>query len=57
MLLKGNRDEKYIRILSRDPQIFGMLFTIGNTQGRIQDYQWSIARRFVSLYVRDLLGI
>jgi len=57
MLLKGNRDEKYIRLLSREPQIFSMLFAIGNTQERIQDYQWSIARRFVSIYIRDLLGI
>jgi geranylgeranyl reductase family protein len=56
MLLKGNRNEKYIRLLSRDPQIFTMLFTIADTQGRIQDYQWKIARRFISLYIKDLLG-
>jgi len=57
MLLKGNRDEKYIRLLSRDPQIFAMLFAIADTQGRIQDYQWRIARRFLSLYIKDLLRL
>jgi flavin-dependent dehydrogenase len=55
MLLKGNHDEKYIRLLSRDPRIFTMLFTIADTQGRVQDYQWKIARRFVPLYMKDLL--
>jgi geranylgeranyl reductase family protein len=57
MLLKGNRDEKYIRLLSRDPQIFGMLFTMANTQGRIQEYQWKIIRRFIPLYMKDLFGL
>jgi flavin-dependent dehydrogenase len=57
MLLKGNRNEKYLRILSRDPQIFTMLFTIADTQGRIQEYQWRIARRFISLYMKDLLKL
>jgi flavin-dependent dehydrogenase len=56
MVLKGNRDEKYIRILSRDQQILDLLFTIANNQERIQDYQWSIMRRFASLYIKDLLG-
>jgi geranylgeranyl reductase family protein len=53
MLLKEGRDEKYIRILSKDPMIFGMLFTMANTQGRIQDYQWKILRRFIPLYLKD----
>jgi geranylgeranyl reductase family protein len=57
LLLKGNRDETYIRILSKDPQIFGMLFTMANTQGRIQDYQWKVLRRFIPLYLKDFFGI
>jgi geranylgeranyl reductase family protein len=57
MLLKEGRDETYIRILSKDPMIFGMLFTMGNTQGRIQDYQWKILRRFIPLYLKDFFRI
>lgn len=56
-LLKGDRDEKYIRLLSRDPQIIDVLLTMANTQGRIQDYKWKIVKRFIPLYVRDLLGL
>lgn len=56
MLLKGNRDEKYIRLLSRDQQIVDLLLTMA-TEGRIQEYQWKIIRRFVSLYVRDFFGL
>ena len=57
MLLKEGRDETYIRILSKDPMIFGMLFTMANTQGRIQDYQWKILRRFIPLYLKDFFRI
>ncbi len=57
LLLKENRDEKYIRLISRDPWIIDVLLTMANNQGRIQDYQWRIARRFAALYVRDLLGL
>ena len=57
MLLKEGRDETYIRILSKDPMIFGMLFTMANTQGRIQDYQWKILRRFIPLYLKDIFRI
>jgi geranylgeranyl reductase family protein len=56
MVLKGDRDEKYIRLISRDPQIVDLLLTMAKNQGRIQKYQWRIAKRFVSLYVKDLLG-
>ncbi len=56
-LLKKNRDEKYVRLLSKDPHIFGMLFSMANMQGRIQDYQWTIARRFGTVYIKDLLGL
>jgi geranylgeranyl reductase family protein len=56
MLLKGNHHEKYIRLLSRDQKIVDMLLTMANTDGRIQDYQWRVAKRFVSLYIRDFLG-
>jgi len=56
-LLKKNRDEKYIRLLSKDPHIFGMLFSMANVQGRIQDYQWTIARRFGIVYLKDILGL
>jgi len=57
MLLKKNRDETYVRILSKDPQIFGLLFTMANTGGRIQEYQWKILRRFIPLYMKDFFGI
>ncbi len=57
MLLKKERDEKYVRILSRDPQIFGLLFTMANTQGRIQEYQWKVLRRFIPMYLKDLFGM
>jgi digeranylgeranylglycerophospholipid reductase len=56
-LLKGDRDEKYIRLVSKDPRIIDELLTIANTQGRIQDYQWKIIRQFASLYIRDLFGL
>ena len=57
MLLKEGRDETYIRILSKDPMIFGMLFTMASTQGRIQDYQWKILRRFIPLYLKNFFRI
>jgi geranylgeranyl reductase family protein len=57
MVLHGNRNEKYIRLVSRDSQIIDTLLTMAETQGRIQDYQWRIAKRFISLYLRDLLGL
>lgn len=57
LLLKGNRDEKYVRLLSKDPRIIDTLLYIVNTSGRIEDYQWSIAKRFISLYIKDLFGL
>lgn len=56
-LLKGKRDEKYIRLVSKDPRIIDDLLTVANTQARIQDYQWKIIRQFASLYIRDLFGL
>jgi geranylgeranyl reductase family protein len=57
LLLKGNRDEKYVRLLSKDPRIIDTLLDIVNTSRRIEDYQWSIAKRFISLYIKDLFGL
>jgi geranylgeranyl reductase family protein len=57
MLLKGNRDEKYIRLLSQDSTLLDDVLTIAETDGKIQQHQWKIIRRFASLYVKDLFGL
>jgi geranylgeranyl reductase family protein len=57
MVLKGHRDEKYIRLLSKDTQIVDMLLNMINNQERIHDYKWKIVKRFVSIYLKDLLGM
>jgi digeranylgeranylglycerophospholipid reductase len=56
-LLKKDRDEKYIRILSKDPRFVEFLVSKLNNLERIQDYQWTIARHFVLIYLRDLVGL
>jgi flavin-dependent dehydrogenase len=56
MLLKGDRDEKYMRLLSRDQQIVDLLLTMA-TEGQIQDNQWNILKRFIPLYIKDLIGL
>jgi flavin-dependent dehydrogenase len=55
-VLLGDRDEHYIRLISKDPEIINLLFTMANKEERIQAYQWKIARRLFSLYINDLLG-
>ncbi len=56
LVLKKDHDEKYIRLLAKDPQIIKMMLTMANTQGRIEEYQWRILRRFIPLYMKDLVG-
>lgn len=55
-LLKHD-DEKYIKIVSKDTQLIDMLLNITNNQVRIHTYKWKIIRRFMSLYVKNLLGL
>jgi geranylgeranyl reductase family protein len=56
-LLKKDRDERYIRLLSKDPRFVELLVSKLNNLERMQDFQWMVARRFVLLYLRDLLGL
>jgi geranylgeranyl reductase family protein len=56
-VLKKDRDERYIRLLSKDPKFVDFLISKSTTLERMQDYQWTVARRFVLLYLRDLLGL
>jgi flavin-dependent dehydrogenase len=50
-------DEKYIRLLSKDTQIVDMLLYMVNNQVRIHEYKWKLIKRFISLYLKDLLGV
>jgi geranylgeranyl reductase family protein len=56
-VLKKDRDERYVRLLSKDPQLVDFLISKSTTLERMQDYQWTVARRFVLLYLRDFLGL
>jgi flavin-dependent dehydrogenase len=55
-LLKHD-DEKYVKLLTKNPQIVDMLLYMVNNQMRIHDYKWKLVRRFISLYIKDLLGV
>jgi digeranylgeranylglycerophospholipid reductase len=50
------KDERYIRLLSRDPGLITMVLMLADTQGTLSDHKWKILRRFVPLYVKDLFG-
>jgi geranylgeranyl reductase family protein len=50
-------DEKYINLLSKDSQIVDMLLDMMNGQEKIQKYKWKIVKRFISLYMKDLLRV
>jgi len=54
-LLQSNRGEKYVKLLSRDPQIVNLVLTLLNNQGRLSEYQWKLVKRFVIIYCKDLL--
>jgi len=56
-LLERNSGEKYVRLLSMDTQIVDMVLTLLNNQGRLNDYQWKLAKRFVYIYCKDLLRL
>jgi flavin-dependent dehydrogenase len=56
-LLERNSGEKYVRLLSRDTQIVDMVLTLLNNQGRLNEYQWKLAKRFVYIYCKDLLRL
>ncbi len=56
-LLKDDRDEKYIRLVSNDKQIIDMLLNMLHDHVRIQNYKWKIAKRFAYIYMKDLLRI
>jgi geranylgeranyl reductase family protein len=55
-LLKHD-DEKYIKLVSKDPHLMDMLLYMANNQVQIHTYKWKIIRRFMSLYVKNLLGM
>jgi len=56
-LLQKDRDEKYVRLLSKNPRFVEFLISKSTTLERIQEYQWKIIRRFVPLYIKDLLRL
>jgi geranylgeranyl reductase family protein len=53
-LVKKNRDEQYIRILSKDPSFVEFLVQKVNDLEPIQKFQWVVIRRFALLYLKDL---
>jgi len=57
VLLKRDNGEKYVRLLSGDPQIVDMVLTLLNNQGRLDEYQWKLVKRFIYIYCKDLLRI
>jgi len=56
-LLEKNSGEKYVRLVSRDTQIADMVLTLLNNQGRLQEIQWKLAKRFIYIYCKDLLRL
>ncbi|MBU0496946.1 MAG: NAD(P)/FAD-dependent oxidoreductase [Candidatus Thermoplasmatota archaeon] len=55
-LLKHD-DEKYVKLLSKDPQLVDMFLSMMNTQLRIHDYKWKLIKRFIYIYMKDLFGL
>ncbi len=56
-LLEKDSGEKYVRLISRDPQIVDMVLTLLNNQGRLHEYQWKLVKRFIYIYCKDLLRL
>jgi len=56
-LLERTNSEKYVRLLSRDPQIVDMVLTLLDNQGRLHEYQWKLVKRFIYIYCKDLLRL
>jgi geranylgeranyl reductase family protein len=50
-------DEKYIKLLTKDTRMIDMLLNMINNQEKIQKYKWKLIKRFISMYLKDLLGI
>jgi geranylgeranyl reductase family protein len=57
VLLERNSGEKYVRLLSGDTQIADMVLTLLNNQGRLDECQWKLVKRFVYIYCKDLLWV
>jgi geranylgeranyl reductase family protein len=53
-LLKHD-DEKYVSLLSKDSRLVDMLLYMMNNQVRIHEYKWKLIKRFISVYLKDLL--
>jgi geranylgeranyl reductase family protein len=53
-LLKKHRDERYIRILSKNPPFVEFFVQKVNDLEPMQNFQWTMARRFALMYLRDL---
>jgi len=53
-LLKHD-DEKYVNLLSKDSRMVEMLLYLMNDQVRIHEYKWKLIKRFIPLYLKDLL--
>jgi geranylgeranyl reductase family protein len=56
-LLERNSGEKYVKLISRDTQIVDMVLTLLNNQGRLNEYQWKLVKRFIYIYCKDLLRL
>jgi geranylgeranyl reductase family protein len=54
-IFKKDHDVKYIRILSKNPQIMNMLSYIADNQKGIQEYKWKILKDFIPLYMKSFL--
>jgi flavin-dependent dehydrogenase len=50
-------DEKYIKLLSKDTQIVDMFLYMLNNQMRIHDYKWKLVKRFIYIYIKDILRL
>jgi geranylgeranyl reductase family protein len=57
VLLERNSGEKYVRLLSGDTQIVDMVLSLLNNQGRLNECQWKLVKRFVYIYCKDLLRL
>jgi flavin-dependent dehydrogenase len=54
-LLLKHDDAKYIQLAAKDPFLIDMLLYMTTTQVRIHTYKWKIIRRFISLYLKNIL--
>ncbi len=55
--LWGMKKEKIIRLFGKDPELVDIAIKQVMTPESIKPYRWKIARRFLTIYLKDLFGL